>query len=107
MTQIVYDLPTPPEGEEWCTGCVMLLRGKLDKEFGSQSVELAKDGKDEIKLIKPHARFGAGRLRMAVVTAPFALAPELGMMRLCWTCSAGIAPVTRSPLARPQGLIRG
>jgi len=105
MTALVYDLPLPPDGEEWCSGCVMLLRGKVDKEYHSQAVELAKDGRDEVKLIRPKVP-GAGRLRVAVVSAPFALAPELGLMRVCWTCAAGMAPVAQSSLARP-GLARG
>lgn len=106
MTSIAYDLPAPPDGDEWCSGCVMLLRGQIDKEHASEAAELAKDGKDEVKLVRPRVKV-FDRLRLACVTAPFYLAPELGLMRLCWTCVAGIAPVTRSPLARPQGLIRG
>lgn len=106
MTQIVYDLPPPPEGEEWCTGCVMLLRGQIDKEHDSEVAVLARDGKDEVKLIKPRVRV-FDRLRLACVIAPFFLAPELGLMRLCWTCAAGIEPARVSALATPNGLPPG
>lgn len=107
MTTIVYDLPRPPEGEQWCTGCVMLLRGKLDQQNAEEVKRLAADEHpDAVKIYRPKLA-APYILREAVVRAPFHMMPDMGILDLCWTCAAGVAPVQRSALAMPNGLPPG
>jgi hypothetical protein len=109
MSTLFFDLPFAPVGEKWCQACVMLAKGRLDKEYEARFKAALTDGKDETNFISPKL---SPPLQLAKVRGPWQDMPNLGDKDLCWTHVAGVALQSGGGLAvvngdLPPGLARG
>jgi hypothetical protein len=95
--------PPPPEGEAWCTACVMLCKGMINEAHRAQGERIAADGKPNTHpvWIAPKETLP---IQVAVVRALWDMMPQLGILDLCWTHVAGASWEHVSSLAVPPGL---
>lgn len=96
-------LPGPPDGEQWCTACVMFAKGNIDAELQEQYEVLNKDGKDEHKWLAAPLR--GYPLQIAVVYGLCAELMQLGILHLCWTHLAGFKVKPKRQVATADELI--
>jgi hypothetical protein len=91
--QVFFDGPEPPEGQQWCAICVMLVKQAVI-EAEHTMIDVSKRGDESdppMRIdIARHVKLGGHELAAAVTRAISTVVPQWGPMDVCWSHALGL-----------------
>lgn len=103
MSSLMFSLPEPPEGQEWCGYCAGLYKYAVIVANEKRIKEIQADSKPGVTWVNQVGVPDLPPLMVAVVRSVCLMASNLGTMGLCWSHAPAISPKPASSLVLPDG----